>query len=69
MKENDLVAEVAHPIFGQHPRLGLTVEFSRTPGAVRPAPTVGQHTRAILAEFGYPTERIDELAARAVIGV
>lgn len=33
----------------------------------RPAPELGEHTRELLAEVGYTTERIDDLVARSVV--
>jgi crotonobetainyl-CoA:carnitine CoA-transferase CaiB-like acyl-CoA transferase len=46
----------------------LPVKLSRTPGKVtRPAPTFGQHTREVLAEFGFSAAEIEALyAAKAV---
>ena len=34
---------------------------------VRPAPELGEHTREVLAEIGYPIERIDDLVTRSVV--
>ena len=42
--------------------------LSDTPGKLRrPAPTLGQHTREVLAAIGYSTERIAGLAADGVV--
>ncbi len=41
--------------------------LSDTPGKLRhPAPALGQHTREVLGEIGYPAERVDALAADGV---
>jgi len=50
--------------------LGLPVKFSATPGSVRSgAPLYGEHSRAILREYGYPEEAIEALVAQgAVVG-
>jgi crotonobetainyl-CoA:carnitine CoA-transferase CaiB-like acyl-CoA transferase len=37
-------------------------------GLRRPAPSLGEHTREVLREFGLSTEEIDALASRRVIG-
>jgi crotonobetainyl-CoA:carnitine CoA-transferase CaiB-like acyl-CoA transferase len=42
--------------------LGLPVKFSATPGAISSgAPTLGQHSRDVLAEAGYSPREIDDL--------
>jgi crotonobetainyl-CoA:carnitine CoA-transferase CaiB-like acyl-CoA transferase len=42
--------------------LGTPVKFSATPGSVRRgAPILGEHTREILAEYGYSAAEIDRL--------
>ena len=54
----------------RHPRVGDVVsvrayaDFSRTPAGFRgPTPDLGEHTTAVLREFGVPEERIEALFA------
>ncbi len=43
--------------------------LSRTPGdGSRPLPGVGEHTRAVLQEFGFPAGEIDRLFGAGVVG-
>ncbi len=63
-----MVIDVEHPIAGQMRQIGQPFKFSDTPGRVeRPAPYIGQHTEAILAEMGYSESEISDLRAAAVI--
>jgi crotonobetainyl-CoA:carnitine CoA-transferase CaiB-like acyl-CoA transferase len=64
----EMIVELDHPGAGRTRALGLPVKLSATPGGVRrPAPTFGQHTREVLAEFGFSADEIDNLyAANAV---
>ena len=58
----EMVVELEHPRAGRTRALGLPVKLSRTPGKVtRPAPLMGQHTREVLAEFGFSKEEIEAL--------
>jgi len=58
----DMVVETVHPLVGRVSTLGLPVKFHGTPGGVRrPAPLLGQHTREVLAEFGYAATEIEAL--------
>lgn len=58
----EMIVETDHPIAGPVKAIGLPLKFSRTPGGVtRPAPTLGQHGREILSEYGFSEDRIDEM--------
>jgi crotonobetainyl-CoA:carnitine CoA-transferase CaiB-like acyl-CoA transferase len=66
-REAGFLAEVEHPSFGPHRRLGPLAELSLTPGRARPAPLVGQHTEAVLRELGYGALEIAALEAEGAI--
>jgi crotonobetainyl-CoA:carnitine CoA-transferase CaiB-like acyl-CoA transferase len=58
----DMVVELEHPKAGRTRAIGLPIKLSATPGKVaRPAPLFGQHTREVLAEFGFGAPEIDDL--------
>ena len=60
--DRQMIPEVEHPVAGPVKTLGLPLKFSETPGRVAtPAPLFGQHTREVLAEFGYGADEIDRL--------
>jgi crotonobetainyl-CoA:carnitine CoA-transferase CaiB-like acyl-CoA transferase len=64
----EMVVEVEHTRVGRMTTLGLPVKFSETPGRVHgPAPLLGEHSRAILAEAGYDEAAIDNLIARGIV--
>jgi crotonobetainyl-CoA:carnitine CoA-transferase CaiB-like acyl-CoA transferase len=67
MQELGLVTPVDHPSLGDYVRHGPAVTFSLTPAMAGPAPLVGQHSRAVLTEFGYDAATIDDLRARKVL--
>jgi crotonobetainyl-CoA:carnitine CoA-transferase CaiB-like acyl-CoA transferase len=48
---------VEHPTVGSLQQVGIPVKLSETPGAIRrPPPLLGEHTRAVLQEFGCEIE-------------
>ncbi len=58
----DMVTSVPHATLGTQPAIGTPVKFSATPGAIsRGAPLLGEHTRAVLAEYGYSAAEIERL--------
>jgi crotonobetainyl-CoA:carnitine CoA-transferase CaiB-like acyl-CoA transferase len=66
----DMVVEVEHSRLGPVETLGLPVKFSATPGGVRHgAPLYGEHSRAVLAEFGFSDAEIERLVEADVIAV
>jgi crotonobetainyl-CoA:carnitine CoA-transferase CaiB-like acyl-CoA transferase len=63
------IGSYEHPTAGHVKVVAPAVKLSATPATIRePAPLVGQHSREILAEFGYGEAEIADLLAREVIG-
>jgi crotonobetainyl-CoA:carnitine CoA-transferase CaiB-like acyl-CoA transferase len=68
-RARDMVPVVEHAVAGTVEALGLPVKFSATPGGVASgAPTLGQHSRDVLAEAGYNPREIDSLIEAGAIG-
>ena len=64
-----MVVELDHPQAGLTRAIGCPIHFSETPVQItRPAPTLGQHTRELLGEYGYTDADIDALIAQGVVG-
>jgi crotonobetainyl-CoA:carnitine CoA-transferase CaiB-like acyl-CoA transferase len=60
---------VDHPTIGPLRVFGVPIHFAKTPGHIQQAaPTLGQHTEAILRECGYDAARIEALHRKGVIG-
>lgn len=63
-----LVREMVHPKAGAMPTLGPIIDLSETPGGVTtPAPLLGEHSGAVLAELGYSREEIAGLLDAGVV--
>jgi crotonobetainyl-CoA:carnitine CoA-transferase CaiB-like acyl-CoA transferase len=69
VKANDYIVTLDHPQHGPTKMVGVPVQLSETPGAVRaPAPELGQHTEEILMDLlGYDWDRISALREKGVI--
>jgi crotonobetainyl-CoA:carnitine CoA-transferase CaiB-like acyl-CoA transferase len=58
----EMVVELEHPRAGRTRALGLPIKLSATPGRVsRAAPLLGQHTREVLAEYGFKAAEVEAL--------
>jgi crotonobetainyl-CoA:carnitine CoA-transferase CaiB-like acyl-CoA transferase len=67
LRHREMLVELEHPTEGPSPQVGVPIRLARRPGGVRtPAPRLGQHTRAHLAEVGYGEEEIAALIADGV---
>ncbi len=63
------IAEIDHPEFGRFETLGTPFKVQGADIAVRgPAPTPGEHTFELLAEFGLTADEQAELAVQGVLG-
>ncbi len=65
----DMLVQLDHPVAGTMTVPGIPVKLSGTPGALRSAaPTLGQHTEALLSELlGYTPEQIADLYAEGAL--
>jgi crotonobetainyl-CoA:carnitine CoA-transferase CaiB-like acyl-CoA transferase len=64
VQARELIAEFEHPDIGRVRQPFPAARFDRTPATVPgPAPRIGEHTAAILAELGLDRMEIDRLAA------
>ena len=63
-----MVVDLVHAQAGPTRALGCPIHFSETPTAItRSAPMLGEHTRQVLREHGYPDADVDALAAEGVV--
>jgi crotonobetainyl-CoA:carnitine CoA-transferase CaiB-like acyl-CoA transferase len=70
VQEREIVVEVPDPDLGRIAMHNIIPRLSGTPGRLRtPAPSLGQHTEAILGQFGIDRATLEELAREGVIGL
>ena len=68
VQHRQMAVQVEHPKAGPMTITGTPLKLSKTPGSVRlPAPTLGQHTEAILQRLGYDAATIATYYAEGVV--
>lgn len=69
MAARERVKKIPHAAVGEVPNIESPLHLRGTPVvAARGAPTLGQHTEAVLKEFGYSDARLAELAGQGAFG-
>ena len=64
----EVLTDFEHPLVGHYRGLSRAIKFSRTPGPdAFAAPTMGQHSDAILEEAGFATEELRKLHIKGII--
>ena len=66
-RENGLLTEARHALWGEYRRWAPPSTFSATPGRPRAGVLAGEHTDALLAEAGYATSEVARLRAAGVV--
>jgi crotonobetainyl-CoA:carnitine CoA-transferase CaiB-like acyl-CoA transferase len=64
----ELIVELDHPDIGLVRQPKPAARFDRTPARIKgPAPRIGEHSAAILAELGFETAEIERLATEKIV--
>jgi crotonobetainyl-CoA:carnitine CoA-transferase CaiB-like acyl-CoA transferase len=64
----ELIVELDHPDIGRVRQPVPAARFDRTPAQIHgPAPRIGEHSAAILAELGFGTAEIEQLATEKIV--
>ena len=64
----EMIVEVEHSRLGPVKTIGVPVKFSKTPGCLKSgAPVYGEHTREILAEYGYEKKEMEKFIKEGVV--
>jgi crotonobetainyl-CoA:carnitine CoA-transferase CaiB-like acyl-CoA transferase len=64
----ELIVELDHPDIGRVRQPVPAARFDRTPARIQgPAPRIGEHSAAILAELGFEPAEIERLAAEKIV--
>jgi crotonobetainyl-CoA:carnitine CoA-transferase CaiB-like acyl-CoA transferase len=67
VRHNQIVVSFDHPKAKQFRTIGPPIRFSRTPSNIKRPPLLGEHSREILKEIGYPDSDIEQLVRDGVV--
>lgn len=68
VRHRKMIVEVNDPRAGRVKQIGIPIKLSETPGEMgEPAPSLGQHTDALLRELGYDDQTLEKLRREKVI--
>ena len=68
VRHRQMAVELDHPQAGKVTQAGIAVKLSDTPGSIRSfAPSIGEHTEAVLSGLGYSPDKIAELREKHVV--
>jgi crotonobetainyl-CoA:carnitine CoA-transferase CaiB-like acyl-CoA transferase len=67
VRHNQIVVSFDHPRAKQFRTIGPPIRFSRTPSNIKRPPLLGEHSREILKEIGYPDSDIEQLVRDGVV--
>ena len=66
--EREMIIEVNNKKAGTSKAIGMPIKFSKSKTEKsKGAPDLGEHTRAIMQNFGYKDKQIDEFYNRKII--
>jgi crotonobetainyl-CoA:carnitine CoA-transferase CaiB-like acyl-CoA transferase len=69
VRERALISDYPDADMGRFPTQAVTARLSATPGSIRaPAPKLGEHSRAVLAEAGFAPAEIEAAFASGLVG-
>jgi crotonobetainyl-CoA:carnitine CoA-transferase CaiB-like acyl-CoA transferase len=68
VRANGFAVAYEHPVWGRLEQPGPFVQLTETPGRIERGPAlIGEHTRDVLAELGFPHEEIDAMHTRGTV--